>query len=104
MASTSNTTAGDDAKGTYLYEYPRPAVTADNVIFGFDGDRLQILLVERGLEPYKGCWALPGGFMRINETIDQCARRELKRRQTSATYISSNSTSSATPGAIRADA
>ncbi len=78
MASTSNTTVGDDAKGTYIYEYPRPAVTADNVIFGFDGDRLQILLVERGLEPYKGCWALPGGFMRINETIDQCARRELK--------------------------
>lgn len=78
MASTSNTTAGDDAKGTYVYEYPRPAVTADNVIFGFDGERLQILLVERGLEPYKGCWALPGGFMRINETIDQCARRELK--------------------------
>ncbi len=78
MASTSNTTAGDEAKGTYVYEYPRPAVTADNVIFGFDGERLRILLVERGLEPYKGCWALPGGFMRINETIDQCARRELR--------------------------
>ena len=68
----------DDIKGRYVYEYPRPAMTADNVIFGFDGERLQVLLVERGIDPYKGCWALPGGFMRMNETIDQCARRDLR--------------------------
>ncbi|MDE7080827.1 MAG: NUDIX hydrolase [Muribaculaceae bacterium] len=61
----------------YTYEYPRPALTADCVIFGFDGESLKILLVERGLEPYKGCWALPGGFMKMDETIDECARREL---------------------------
>lgn len=77
MALISSKHNGDDPKGAYTYEYPRPSMTADNVIFGFDGDRLQILLVERGLEPYKGCWALPGGFMRMNESIEQCARREL---------------------------
>lgn len=61
----------------YTYKYPHPAVTADNVIFGFDGSNLHILLVERGLEPYKGCWALPGGFLQMDETIEQCAQREL---------------------------
>lgn len=68
----------DDIKGRYVYDYPRPAMAADNVIFGFDGERLQVLLVERGIDPYKGCWALPGGFMRMNETVDECARRELR--------------------------
>lgn len=67
----------DDPKGKYTYDYPRPAMTADNVIFGFDGDALQVLLVERGIDPFKGSWALPGGFMRMNETVDECARREL---------------------------
>lgn len=62
----------------YTYEYPRPAMTADCVIFGFDGAALRILLIERGLEPYKGYWALPGGFMRMDETIEQCAARELQ--------------------------
>ncbi len=66
-----------EAKGRYVYEYPRPAVTADCVIFGFDGHELKILLIERGVEPYLGMWALPGGFMRMNETIEDCARREL---------------------------
>lgn len=61
----------------YTYEYPRPALTADIVVFGYDGRQLHLLLVERSLEPYKGMWALPGGFMRIDETIDACARREL---------------------------
>lgn len=65
-----------DQKG-YTYEYPRPAVTADCVIFGFDGNSLRILLVERGVEPYLGLWALPGGFMKMDETIEDCARREL---------------------------
>ena len=52
-------------------------MTADSVVFGFDGKKLHILLIERGIEPYKGSWALPGGFMNINETIEECARREL---------------------------
>ena len=62
----------------YTYEYPHPAVTADCVVFGFDEKGLKILLVERGKDPYKGCWAFPGGFMNIDETAEQCAKRELK--------------------------
>lgn len=63
---------------TYSYRYPHPAVTTDCVIFGFDGSKLNVLLVERGIEPFKGSWALPGGFMRIDETAEECAARELK--------------------------
>lgn len=62
----------------YTYKYPHPAVTTDCVIFGFDGRDLKVLLIERGLEPFKGCWAFPGGFMNIDETAEQCALRELK--------------------------
>lgn len=62
---------------SYTYKYPHAAITADCVIYGFDGERLKILLVERGLEPCKGMWALPGGFMKIDETIEETARREL---------------------------
>ena len=47
-------------KGTYTYEYPHPSVTTDCVIFGFDGTKLRVLLVERGIEPFKGSWAFPG--------------------------------------------
>lgn len=76
----------DPLKGSYCYEYPRPAVTSDCVIFGFDGCSLKILLIERGLEPFKGFWALPGGFMRMNESIEECAAREL-REETSVKEI-----------------
>lgn len=65
------------SEGWFAYEYPRAAMTTDSVIFGFDGQKLQVLLVQRGIEPYKGCWAFPGGFLRMDETIEQCARREL---------------------------
>lgn len=61
----------------YTYEYPRPAVTADCVVMTKE-DVPQVLLVERGNEPYKGCWALPGGFMNMDESTEQCAIRELK--------------------------
>ncbi|WP_295730338.1 NUDIX domain-containing protein [uncultured Muribaculum sp.] len=64
-------------KNHYCYKYPHPALTCDCVIFGFDGLSLKILLIERGIEPYKGRWAFPGGFMNIDETTDDCARREL---------------------------
>ena len=76
------------------YLYPRPAVTTDCVIFGFDiaDELLKVLLIERGIEPYKGRYALPGGFMQIdarinefglvveerNESLLDCAKRELK--------------------------
>ncbi len=67
----------DNKAFKYHYRYPHPAVTADCVIFGFDGENLNVLLVRRGLDPYKGCWALPGGFMRMDESAEECARREL---------------------------
>ena len=62
----------------FCYKYPHPAVTADCVIFGFDGVAIKVLLIQRGIEPYKGKWAFPGGFMNIDETIEKCAKRELE--------------------------
>ena len=53
-------------------------MTTDCVIFGFDGVSIKVLLVERGIEPYKGMWAFPGGFMKMDETAEECARRELE--------------------------
>ena len=61
----------------YQYKYPHPSVTTDCVIFGFDGEGLRVLLIERGGEPYKGCWAFPGGFLEMNESAEEGARREL---------------------------
>lgn len=62
----------------YCYKYPHPSVTTDCVIFGFDGTLLNVLLVKRGIEPYKGCWAFPGGFLKMDEDAETGARRELK--------------------------
>ena len=62
----------------YTYKYPHPAVSTDCVVFGFDGYEIKVLLIERGIEPYKGMMAFPGGFMRIDETAEECAIRELK--------------------------
>jgi len=62
----------------YTYKYPHPAVTADCVLFGRDGVGLKVLLVERGNDPFKGCWAFPGGFMEIDETAEAAAARELE--------------------------
>src|SRR5436305_14695434 len=61
----------------FSYKYPRAALTVDCVVFGFDEGELKVLLIQRGLEPFKGRWALPGGFVRLEETIDEAARREL---------------------------
>lgn len=61
----------------YTYQYPRAALTVDCVVFGFDEGELKVLLIERGLPPFKGRWALPGGFVRVDETLDEAARREL---------------------------
>lgn len=62
----------------HTYKYPRAALTVDCVVFGFDGGALQVLLIQRGLEPFKDHWALPGGFVQMNETLDEAARRELQ--------------------------
>ncbi|MBO5581880.1 MAG: NUDIX hydrolase [Bacteroidales bacterium] len=62
----------------YTYQYPHPAVTTDCVIFGYDlREGLSILLVQRGIDPFKGRWAFPGGFLRMDEDADTGARREL---------------------------
>ena len=61
----------------YSYEYPRPAITVDCVVFGLDEEDLKVLLIERGLEPFAGCWAVPGGFVHVGETLEDAARREL---------------------------
>ena len=63
---------------TYTYDYPRPAVTTDCVIFGFDKMGLSVLLIERGIEPFKGNWAFPGGFLKMDEDAESGARRELR--------------------------
>jgi 8-oxo-dGTP diphosphatase len=61
----------------YTYPYPRPALTVDCVVFGLDEAGLRVLLIERAAPPFEGEWALPGGFVHVDETIDEAARREL---------------------------
>ena len=61
----------------YIYKYPRPAVTADCIVITKEAEP-KVLLIERGDEPFKGCWAFPGGFMTMDETTEQCAIRELE--------------------------
>ncbi len=63
----------------YSYKYPHPSVTTDCVICGIDSDnRLKVLLIERLNEPFKGCWAFPGGFLEMDEDADHGALRELR--------------------------
>lgn len=62
----------------FEYEYPHPAVTVDCVVFGLDGENLKILLIERGMDPFQGSWALPGGFIEMDEDLEVSARRELQ--------------------------
>lgn len=61
----------------FEYKYARPALTVDCVVFGLDKDELKILLIERAQEPFKGTWAIPGGFVDMNETPEEAAVREL---------------------------
>lgn len=63
---------------TFTYEHARPALAVDCVVFGLDDEDLKVLLVQRDLEPYRGRWALPGGFVHIDETVEDAARRELR--------------------------
>jgi 8-oxo-dGTP diphosphatase len=64
----------------HTYDYPRPAVTVDCVVFGLDLDAqdLKILLIQRRGQPFAGMWALPGGFVEMDETLEQSAKRELQ--------------------------
>lgn len=63
----------------YTYNYPRPALTVDCIVFGLDADlELKIMLIQRDIPPFQGQWAIPGGFVRMDETLEQAALRELQ--------------------------
>ena len=61
----------------YCYDYPRPAVTVDVAVVTSEKDR-RVLLIRRKQEPFAGMWAIPGGFIEMDETLEDAARRELK--------------------------
>ena len=63
----------------YSYQYPRPSLTVDCVVFGFELSEkdLKVMLIQRKLSPFQGEWALPGGFVRIDESLEAAALREL---------------------------
>ncbi|BBC22859.1 NUDIX hydrolase [Pseudanabaena sp. ABRG5-3] len=63
----------------HTYEYPRPALTVDCIIFGLDAQlELKVMLIQRDIPPFQGQWAIPGGFVRMDETLEQAALRELQ--------------------------
>ena len=64
-------------KGQYIYEWPRPMVTVDAVVFKRYQGKIAILLINRKNDPYKGFWAFPGGFVEMDEELDDAAAREL---------------------------
>lgn len=64
-------------KGKYVYDWPRPMVTADAAVFAVVEGRAKLLLIQRKHEPYQGHWALPGGFVEIDEDLAAAAAREL---------------------------
>jgi len=63
---------------SYTYKFPRPAVTVDIIIFRMKDQKPEVLLIERGNDPYKGQWALPGGFVDKDEPLEAAAARELE--------------------------
>ena len=62
----------------YTYQYARPALTVDCVVFGLDEEDLKVLLIQRKHDPFAGDWAFPGGFVDVGETPEEAARRELE--------------------------
>ena len=67
-----------DTKKKIAKEEPRPAVTVDLVILTIAGNELKVLLIRRSVEPFRNCWALPGGFVDMSESLQEAATRELK--------------------------
>ena len=64
-------------KGKYIYDWPRPMVTVDAAVFCFLRNKAHLLLINRKIEPFKGKWALPGGFVGLDEELKSAAEREL---------------------------
>lgn len=77
MTNGSSFRPDTQQNGTYTYDHPRPAVTVDMVLFAFLENQLQVLLVQRGVAPFEGQWALPGGFVGVEESLEEAAQREL---------------------------
>lgn len=63
---------------SFTYKYPRPAVTVDAIIFRNNGNKYEVLLIQRGQYPFEGMWAFPGGFVDMDETLEDAAIRELE--------------------------
>lgn len=61
----------------YTYDYPRPMLTVDIFLLRLKHDRLEVLLIQRKNDPFKGRWALPGGYVEIEEPLEAAAKREL---------------------------
>jgi 8-oxo-dGTP diphosphatase len=76
-----------NTKGRYVYEWPRPMVTVDAIVFGLFGDKSRMLLIKRKNDPYKGKWAIPGGFIGIDEELEDAVARELQE-ETGLTGVS----------------
>jgi 8-oxo-dGTP diphosphatase len=66
-------------KTSFQYQYPHPAVTVDCIIFGFDGQTLKVMLIQRKSEPFSRMWALPGAFVNEDESLENCAERVLMK-------------------------
>ena len=62
----------------YTYKYPRAALTTDAIVFTKENETTFVLLIERGNKPFKNMWALPGGFIEMDETLEDACKRELK--------------------------
>lgn len=77
LLKSLETSPKDKPYKMYCYKYPHPAVTADCIVFNCEGDTISVLLIKRKNEPFKDCWAFPGGFVNIDESAEDAAIREL---------------------------
>src|SRR5437868_7344996 len=75
-------TAEARAHGYDASKYDRPSVTVDVVMMSLHQRDLQVLLVKRRSWPFEGCWAIPGGFVKVDESLETAAKRELQEETT----------------------
>lgn len=88
---------------SYEYKHPRPSVTTDILVFSIRNKQLQILLIQRGIEPFKDMWAIPGGFLKMDEDLSTGAARELKEETGVTAFASLPLTQFQTYGAVDRD-